>query len=35
MAILHIFVAADMCVNFAAGRCLEIDVRSDSAIQAF
>jgi hypothetical protein len=35
MAIPRLFVAADMCVNFVAGRCLAMDVRTDSAIQAF
>jgi hypothetical protein len=35
MAIPRLFVAADMCVNFVAGCCLAIDVRADSAIQAF
>jgi hypothetical protein len=33
MAIPHVFVAADMCVNVAAGRYLATNVRADSAIQ--
>jgi hypothetical protein len=33
MVIPHLFVAAD--VDFVACRCLAMDVRSDSAIQAF
>jgi hypothetical protein len=35
MAIPHLFVAANMCFNFLAGRCLAMDVRTNSAIQAF
>jgi hypothetical protein len=35
MAIPRLFVAADMCVSFLAGRSLAMDVRTDSAIQAF
>jgi hypothetical protein len=35
IAIPHLFVAVDICVDFLAGRCLAMGVRTDSGIQAF
>jgi hypothetical protein len=35
MAIPHLSVAEDMCVNLVVGRCIPMDIGADSAIQIF